>query len=390
MAEIVNSLFGTSPESLLAERNRRDYLDTVAIARQSAAPGTMMSPSLAPFYQEAAQTGQLIGKGVGAIAGLFGVEDPEMRKLRDVAEMRKDFDLNTPTGIRDYAKALNRKGYGDFAMAASLVADEKEKASLGIQAAQQRVDAEKTKQALDDAYKKELQALGPNPTEAQLVAVAAKYASPDALMRAQQDALNRKAMMAAKQAEKGLVLTPGQKAADISFAKDYTDFVNGGGISTIQKNLKQLDDAINKIETAQKAGKSLSGKSVGLADSSGTLSYLFPDAAEVKDLVGGVAQSNLRQVLGGQFAQKEGEALLARAYNPAQPVKDNLQRLKDLRDQINTAANAKIQSVAYYEQNGTLVGFRPGAFGASAAAITGNTPSAEDPLGFRNKPQGRK
>lgn len=390
MAEIVNSLFGSSPADLFAERNRRDYLDTLAVARQSAAPGTMMSPSLAPFYQEAAQAGQMIGRGANAIMGLLGVEDPEMRKLRDVAELRKDFDLNTPAGIRDYAKALNTKGYGEFAMAASLFADEKEKAGLGIQEQQQRVDAAKTKQALDDAYKKELQALGPNPTEAQLVAVAAKYASPDALMRAQQDALNRKAMMASKQAEKGLVLTPAQKAADIAFGKDYNDFVAGGAISTIQKNLQQLDQAITLMENAKKAGKSLSGKAVGLADSSGTLSYLFPEAAQVKDLVGGVAQSNLRQVLGGQFAAKEGEQLLARAYNTAQPVDDNIDRLKELRKQINTAANAKIQAVAYFEENGTLAGFKPVAFGASAAAITGTTPSADDPLGLRNKPQGRK
>ena len=328
--------------------------------------------------------------GANAIMGLLGVEDPEMRKLRDVAELRKDFDLNTPAGIRDYAKALNTKGYGEFAMAASLFADEKEKAGLGIQEQQQRVDAAKTKQALDDAYKKELQALGPNPTEAQLVAVAAKYASPDALMRAQQDALNRKAMMASKQAEKGLVLTPAQKAADIAFGKDYNDFVAGGAISTIQKNLQQLDQAITLMENAKKAGKSLSGKAVGLADSSGTLSYLFPEAAQVKDLVGGVAQSNLRQVLGGQFAAKEGEQLLASAYNTAQPVDDNIDRLKELRKQINTAANAKIQAGAYFEENGTLAGFKPVAFGASAAAITGTTPSADDPLGLRNKPQGRK
>ena len=390
MAEIVNSLFGTSPEEYLSRRQRQDYLDAIAVGRGAAAPGTMMNPSLGPLYTQAAQQGQLIGRGVGAIAGMLGVEDPELVKLRDVSDMRKSYDLNTPAGIRDYAKALNTKGYGDFAMAASLVADEKEKSGLGIQAAQQRLDSEVAKQSLDKAYKDEVRALGPNPTEAQLVAVAAKYASPDALLRAQQDALNRKAMMAAKQAEKGLVLTPGQKAADIAFAKDYTDFVNGGGVSTIQKNLKQLDDAIAKMETAKKAGTSLSGRTVGLADSSGTLSYLFPDAAEVKDLVGGVAQSNLRQVLGGQFAQKEGEALLARAYNPAQPVDDNLRRLKALRDQINTAANSKIQSVSYYEENGTVAGFKPGAFGASAAAITGNAPSTEDPLGLRNKPQGKK
>jgi hypothetical protein len=61
-----------------------------------------------------------------------------------------------------------------------------------------------------------------------------------------------------------------------------------------------------------------------------------------------------------------------------------------LREQINTAANAKIQSVSFYEENGTVAGFKPGAFGASAAAISGTGASAEDPLGLRNKPKGQK
>jgi hypothetical protein len=376
MADIVNSLFGIDPMQMEQSRRMQDFAEGYKLAQLSP-----LDRATAGVYMGAKQLGRA---GQQLLGG-----DEELNRATKVRELTSQFDMGTSSGLREFAKAVSSFA-PDVGLRASALADEKDKTRLGITATQQQVDAATRKQTLDEAYKAELAALGPNPTEAQLVAIAAKYASPDALMRAQQDALNRKAMMAAKQAEKGLVLTPGQKAADIAFAKDYTDFVNGGGVSTIQKNLKQLDDAIAKMETAKKAGTSLSGRTVGLADSSGTLSYLFPDAAEVKDLVGGVAQSNLRQVLGGQFAQKEGEALLARAYNPAQPVDDNLRRLKALRDQINTAANSKIQSVSYYEENGTVAGFKPGAFGASAAAITGNAPSTEDPLGLRNKPQGKK
>lgn len=375
MADIVNSLFGIDPMQMEQSRRMQDFAEGYKLAQLSP-----LDRATAGVYMGAKQLGRA---GQQLLGG-----DAELNKATKVRELTSQFDMGTSSGLRDFAKAVSSFA-PDIALRASAFADEKDKTRLGITQTEQQIDAATRKQTLDEAYKAELAALGPNPTEAQLVAIAAKYASPDALMRAQQDALNRKAMIAAKSAEKGLVLTPGQKAADISFAKDYTDFVNGGGISTIQKNLKQLDDAITKMENAKKAGTSLSGRTVGLADSSGTLSYLFPDAAEVKDLVGGVAQSNLRQVLGGQFAQKEGEALLARAYNPAQPVDDNLRRLKALRDQINTAANAKIQSVSYYEENGTVAGFKPGAFGTSAAAITGAVPSAEDPLGLR-KQQGRK
>jgi len=376
MADIVSNLFGIDPAALQQQRAATDFSNAFRFAQLD----PLERANLA-IYQGSAG----LGRGINQLLG----GDEQLNRATKVRELTSQFDMGTSSGLREFAKAVSPFA-PDVGLRASTLADEKDKTRLGITQTQQQVDSATRKQTLDEAYKAELASLGPNPTEAQLIAIAAKYASPDALLRSQQDAANRRALLTAKQAEKGLVLTPAQKAADMAFGKDYNDFVAGGGIGTIQKNLKQLDDAITKMETAKKAGTSLSGRTVGLADSSGTLSYLFPDAAEVKDLVGGVAQSNLRQVLGGQFAQKEGEALLARAYNPAQPVDDNLRRLKALRDQINTAANAKIQSVGFFEENGTLAGFRPGAYGASASAISGAVPSAEDPLGLRNKSQGRK
>jgi hypothetical protein len=81
-------------------------------------------------------------------------------------------------------------------------------------------------------------------------------------------------------------------------------------------------------------------------------------AADVKDIIGGVAQSNLRQVLGGQFAAKEGEALLQRAYDTGQTKENNLKRLRSLYDQASDTINDKKAAAQYYEEFGTLKGFK--------------------------------
>jgi hypothetical protein len=120
MAErnIVGGMFGISPETYLMNRDLAGQQQAATLA---AGPGTMMNPSLAPFYAQAAQQGQLIGRGVG---GLLGVEDPELAKIRDVQQMRTQFDVSTPTGLRSFAQALGQRGYTDLAMqAASRAAD---------------------------------------------------------------------------------------------------------------------------------------------------------------------------------------------------------------------------------------------------------------------------
>jgi hypothetical protein len=114
MAEknIVGGMFGISPEMYAMQRD----LTGQQRAASAAQPGTLMSPSLAPFYAQAAQQGQLIGRGVG---GLLGVEDPELAKIRDVQQMRTQFDVSTPKGLRDFASALGQRGYTDLAIQAT-------------------------------------------------------------------------------------------------------------------------------------------------------------------------------------------------------------------------------------------------------------------------------
>ena len=114
MAEknIVGGMFGISPEMYAMQRDLTGQQRASSVAQ----PGTLMSPSLAPFYAQAAQQGQLIGRGVG---GLLGVEDPELAKIRDVQQMRTQFDVSTPAGLRSFAQALGQKGYTDLAVQAT-------------------------------------------------------------------------------------------------------------------------------------------------------------------------------------------------------------------------------------------------------------------------------
>jgi hypothetical protein len=118
MAEksIVGNLFGLTPELYQVQQQQLLDAQQRAAGAMAAGPGTMLNPSLAPLYAEAAQQGQLIGRGV---QGLLGTEDPQLQIVRDVTEMRKQFDVSTPEGLRDFSQALAGKGYTEFAIQAS-------------------------------------------------------------------------------------------------------------------------------------------------------------------------------------------------------------------------------------------------------------------------------
>lgn len=127
---IVPSLFGLTPE--LYQQNRLADLQAQqrAAGTMAAGPGTMLNPSLAPLYAQAAQQGQLLGEGVRAVAGLLGVEDPELAKIRDVQAMRANYDTSSAAGLRAFARDLAEKGYTDLAIQAATRADQMAKALL--------------------------------------------------------------------------------------------------------------------------------------------------------------------------------------------------------------------------------------------------------------------
>lgn len=153
--------------------------------------------------------------------------------------------------------------------------------------------------------------------------------------------------------EAKLNLSPAQKKVDEEFAKDYQDFVNQGGYTDVQKHLAALDDVASKLPNTDFA----TGPVISMLPDS-VRTRLFPQSRDMQDKVEEVVQRNLRLVLGAQFTENEGNRLIARAYNPALDESVNAKRVAALADTIKKAAAAKTAAAQYYEENGTLQGYK--------------------------------
>ncbi|CAB4214643.1 hypothetical protein UFOVP1454_58 [uncultured Caudovirales phage] len=157
---------------------------------------------------------------------------------------------------------------------------------------------------------------------------------------------------AVEQSKIGVTGTPANIEDDKQFAKDYQEYASSGGITGVVKNLKQLEEAHAAL--AKKSG--LTGPIIGSVPDM-LLAFAKPGAIDVREKVQEVAQRNLRLVLGGQFAQKEGEQLIARVYNDRLPESVNQQRISKLFIQIRDAARIKEDAGRYYKKNGSLRGW---------------------------------
>lgn len=341
---IIGSLFGVSPDLLQQQQ------DQTAFARGVQA-GTN------PLGGVLGNIGMFSSRAGAGLRGALGVQSPEeqINALRQQAS--KQFDTTKPEGLVQMAQLLNQQG-------------DAQGAALAISRAQALA---KESQAIATSRAQEQRALRePGQVNFQQLLSSGKY-TPASLAKFKQSE-NPADLVLVKTAEGegGLgKLSTAEKAVDSKFGKEYADYYAGGGISNLNKNLAELDRAINIIEKAKE--DEVSGKLIGLSDKAGTLAYTHSKAADVKDIIGSVAQSNLRQILGGQFAQKEGEALLARQYDTAQSKKANLNRLKALRKQAANTIMSKQAAAKYFEENGTLKGFK----------ATTATEDDNDPLGLR-------
>jgi hypothetical protein len=181
-----------------------------------------------------------------------------------------------------------------------------------------------------------------------------------ALSRSIQELDKRIAYLGGERAEKeGDALTVGQKALDKKIGEEYANWVVGGGAVQSASRISRINDITSKL----KKNKDISGPVVGFTlDNLPTMaSVLYPDAQDAKDVVESVVQTDLRAILGGQFAQKEGEALIKRAYNPRLGEEKNAKRLQLLALQMQMVNDEKNRAMQYFGDKGTIQGytFRP-------------------------------
>jgi len=178
--------------------------------------------------------------------------------------------------------------------------------------------------------------------------------------------------------------TKGQEAVDKEFAKEYVAYKAKGGFSDTYKQLDQLNDAIAKLRTTDTATGPIVGRVPKFLRDA-----ILPESASIQEAVEEVVQRNLRQVLGAQFTEKEGTRLIERAYNPRLSEAENVKRLNRLIDQIKTAAKAKEEAMAYYEEKGTLQGFKGKVFKSADEFLADKeyTPSGSSGTAYAADPE---
>lgn len=147
-------------------------------------------------------------------------------------------------------------------------------------------------------------------------------------------------------------LSIGEKAVDRAFAKDFVSWTTGG-FADVEKNLSQLKSVHKRLGGEENLTGPVLGRTPDIVKA-----MTHPEAIDVRDEVEEVVQRNLRLILGAQFTQKEGERLIARAYNENLDEAVNKKRVGRLIKAIEDAALAKQAASDYFNEKGTLSGFK--------------------------------
>jgi len=176
---------------------------------------------------------------------------------------------------------------------------------------------------------------------------------------AQQDREAKLEQTIAKAAEKSQGLTEGQKAVDKAFAKDYADYVAGGGFAQAQGDIGRLDEVLKDISDNKDM---FTGPLDKLVETSGGIdwvrSVVNPRLQDVKDRLEQIIQQDLRKTLGAQFTEKEGKQFLERSFNPKLGAEENIKRIKSFISDVKKRAEQKERAIKEYESKGTLKDFK--------------------------------
>ena len=147
-------------------------------------------------------------------------------------------------------------------------------------------------------------------------------------------------------------MNKGEISTDEKFATIYTKYIDDGRGAKNVANLERLTDAEEILKTAAKNGVAISGVTAGMLSNSPRLqAYFNEQGVMTEERVASVIQQSLKEILGGNFAEKEGEALIRRGYNAALSPEENLERLLDLKSQVQQLIETEQDSVDYFENN---------------------------------------
>lgn len=157
-------------------------------------------------------------------------------------------------------------------------------------------------------------------------------------------------------------LTPGQKAADTAFGKDYADFQAGGGKTKVESDINRIQGIPQRLANTDAATGPIIGALPKFARD-----IVSPESGAIQDDLELSIQNTLKQILGGQYTEREAHDLFARTYNPRLSEAENATRVNRLQTQLQGMLNDKDNSAKYFQSHGTLKGYTPRGLGASSS-----------------------
>ena len=150
----------------------------------------------------------------------------------------------------------------------------------------------------------------------------------------------------------GVLLTPAEKLVDEKFAATAAEYLSGGK-TQIGANVLNLR---RKLKILESGDLNVSGPVVGLLPES-VQSITNPDALSFIGDIREIVFQSLREKLGAQFTEREGDRLVAAAFDQRLSEEQNTKRLERLLQVIEGAAKNKEEMIAHYNENGTLQGY---------------------------------
>ena len=182
--DIVGGIFGMTPELYQAGQMQRDVAEQQR-ARENTGAG-LFANAYAPQIQQQAQL------NARALGGVFGIEDPQLQMVREVTDIRNQFDITTPEGMQGFAQAIAPK-YPQLAVQAVDKANSMMETGAKAQTAKQKIDQEKL-------LREELAKLPANASPEDKLSVYSKYGSPDQQVAALERLVRAREARAAKAA----------------------------------------------------------------------------------------------------------------------------------------------------------------------------------------------
>lgn len=285
---MVAGLFGLTPEMYQNQQYQQDLKRGYELAQ--------LSPGAAAQAGLQASVGQL-GRGV---AGLMGVEDPQMKIISARQQILGQLDQTNPQSYANAAKQLGQIGDAQGAFA---LADYARKAQSEIALARQRQAAEQASLAQaaktqlsvkqEEDLRGELSKLGPDATQDQVISVLTKYGPPEKVLAALTAAQTRTEATQARTAASDAANQAKIEAAKVT-ANAQLEAARERGATALQiaqlqaqfkREIAELTAALKGPSTAvikaqEKAEKQAEGQ-LALSDTLSTAETLVKDLAKM-------------------------------------------------------------------------------------------------------------